>query len=249
MFSAAAGETLDPFYRGRFKLLQPERGYRFSTDAPLLAAFVEVRPGDEVCELGTGNGLVAVLLSVRPFKNLTAVEIQPRLAGLARRNVAGNGLSERIEVVEADLRTWRPGKRFDVVLSNPPYRARKGGYPCPDPEKAVAKHEVTCDILSVMSAVSGLLKDDGRAYFIYPATREADLREAARTNRMSPRRIRYIVPREGDPANHFLAEIAFVSASPGAGLELPPLVLHDAAGAFTAEAQALLDGPKDDPAR
>jgi len=243
--SLKPGETLDAFYRGRIRLIQPKKGYRFATDAPLLAAFAELGPEDEICELGTGNGVVAVLLGFRPFRRLTAVEIQPRLADMAQRNVAGNGLSGRIEVVEADLRTWRPGRRFDAVVSNPPYHDKKAGFPCPDPEKAIAKHEVTCDIMELMQAVSALLKASGRAFFVYPAAREADFRRAAGENGLKPARIRRICPREGEKPNHFLAELRFAAAFAGEETVLPPLVLHpQAGGEFLPEAAAMLEGPR-----
>jgi len=95
------GETLDAFYHGRIRVLQTKAGYRFSIDAPLLADFIRTRPGDEALELGTGSGIISLLLSVRPFKRITAVEIQSGLAGLARRNVALNGLQDRFEDVRA----------------------------------------------------------------------------------------------------------------------------------------------------
>ncbi|MHB8055450.1 MAG: tRNA1(Val) (adenine(37)-N6)-methyltransferase [Candidatus Aminicenantales bacterium] len=237
------GETLDNFYRGRVRLIQPKKGYRFATDAPLLAAFVELRPQDDVCELGTGNGVVAVLLGFKPFRRLTAIEIQPRLADMARRNVAGNDLAGRIEVVEADLRTWRPGRRFDAVVSNPPYHEKRAGFRCPDPEKAIAKHEVTCDIMEIMQAVSALLKDKGRAFFVYPAAREGDFRAAAEKNGLRPAVVRKIHPRAGARPNHFLAELRPVAAFTGEETALPPLFLHPASGGeFTAEAAAMLEG-------
>ena len=244
-FSLKPGETMDEFYRGRVRLIQPKKGYRFATDAPLLAAFVDLRERDEVCELGTGNGVVAVLLGFQPFRRLTAVEIQPRLADMARRNIAGNGLAGRIEIVEADLRTWRPGRKFDAVVSNPPYHDQKAGFPCPDLEKAIAKHEVTCDIMGLMQAVSALLKDDGRSFFVYPAAREGDFRRAAGENGLKPVRIRRICPREGGNPNHFLAELRFTAAFPGRETVLPPLVLHPPAGGeFLPEAAAMLEGPR-----
>lgn len=239
------GETLDDFYRGRVRLVQPKKGYRFATDAPLLAAFTEIRPGDEVCELGTGNGVVAVLLGFKPFKHLAAVEIQPRLADMARRNAAGNGLSGRVEVVEADLRQWRPERRFDVVVSNPPYHEQKTGFPCPDREKAIAKHEVTCDIMGLMRAVSELLKPAGRAFFVYPAAREDDFRRAAGEYGLKTAKIRRIHPRQTEPPNHFLAELRFAAAFSGDETVLAPLVLHPAeGGGFTPEVEAMLEGPQ-----
>jgi len=244
------GETLDDFYRGRVRLIQPKKGYRFATDAPLLAAFVELRPQDDVCELGTGNGVVAVLLGLRPFRRLTAIEIQPRLADMARRNVAGNDLAGRIDIVEADLRTWRPGRRFDVVVSNPPYHEKKAGFRCPDQEKAIAKHEVTCDIMEIMQAVSALLKAEGRAFFVYPAAREGDFRAAAEKNGLCPAVTRKIHPRAGAKPNHFLVELRPAAAFAGEETTLPPLFLHPAVGGeFTAEASAMLEGPRNETRR
>lgn len=238
------GETLDDFYRGKVRLIQPKKGYRFATDAPLLAAFTKIRPGDDVCELGTGNGVVAVLLGFKPFRHLTAVEIQPRLADMARRNIAGNGLAGRVEVVEADFREWRPRRRFDAVASNPPYHEQKTGFPCPNPEKAIAKHEVTCDIMGLMRAVSELLKPAGRAFFVYPAAREGDFRRAAGEFGMRPARIRRIHPRTDQEPSLFLSELRFEAVFSGEEEVLPPLVLHPSAGGgFSPEVEAMLEGP------
>ncbi|MEK6851454.1 MAG: hypothetical protein AABY30_02825, partial [Candidatus Thermoplasmatota archaeon] len=95
------GETLDAFYHGRVRVLQKKKGYRFSVDAPLLAAFIRTRADDEALELGTGSGVISLLLSVKPFRRIVALEIQEGLADLARRNVELNGLGDRVEVVHA----------------------------------------------------------------------------------------------------------------------------------------------------
>ena len=120
-------------------VLQKKRGYRFSLDAPLLADFIRPRAGDELLELGTGSGIIALLLAGRPFARLTAVEIQPALAGLARRNVRLNGLADRITVVRADLRRYRPGRKFDVVFSNPPYIQKSTGFLSADARESRCK--------------------------------------------------------------------------------------------------------------
>jgi tRNA1Val (adenine37-N6)-methyltransferase len=232
-------ETIDEFYRGRVRIIQSKKGYRFAVDAPLLADFIETRPGDEVCELGAGNGAASILLSVKPFRLLTAVEIQPALADLARRNVALNGLGGRVEVVEADLRTWRPGRCFDVVFSNPPYIKKRTGVLGPSSEKAVAKHEIACDLGEVMKAAAALLKPDGRACFVYPARREADFRNAAGENGLQVRLIRRILPRPGGISHLFLARLEFTA---GPEAEIAPLAIHTADGVFTPEAQAIFEG-------
>lgn len=240
-----ADESLDAFYRGRVLVLQKKRGYRFSLDAPLLADFIRLRASDELLELGTGSGIIALLLGVRRFARLTAVEIQPSLAGLARRNVRLNGLEDRISVVRADLRRFRPGRKFDVVLSNPPYIPQSTGFLSAEPEKAVAKHEIKCDILGVMQAASGLLKPNGRACFVFPARRAEDFGRAAAAAGLAVRRRRFVHPRPGEPASLFLAECRF---GRGPLRELPPLVLRDEAGKDTPDARAVYEGRARGPA-
>ena len=232
-------ETLDTFYQGRVLVLQKKKGYRFALDAPLLADFIQVRPADELLELGTGNGIIPLLLSLKPFAHITAIEIQDALADLARRNVSSNRLDERITVVHGDFRKYRSPKKFDVVFSNPPYIPKKTGFLSVTAEKSVAKHELKCDILGIMRATARLLKKDGRAYFIYPARREEDLRKAVEKNGLHLHALRYVHPRKGRAANLVLAECRF------SGREtrlLPPLVLSDERGETTAEARQVFEG-------
>jgi len=241
----SAGETVDAFYRGRVQLIQSKKGFRFAIDAPLLADFVETRPEDELCELGTGNGVIAVLLSLKPWKHLTAVEIQPSLADLARRNVALNGLESRIEIVEADFRIWRPGRRFDIVLSNPPYIRKRTGFLSASAEKSIAKHEIACDIGEVMRAAAALLNPDGRAFFVYPAPRENDLRAAIAAAGLNPRTIRRVLPRPGAPPVLILVEAGICGEAPKdspAERVMAPLILRDELGADTPEAQQIYEG-------
>ena len=169
------GETLDAFYHGRIRVLQGKKGYRFSVDAPLLADFVRTREGDEALEIGTGSGIIALLLSVKPFRRVTALEIQAGLADLARRNVALNGLGGRIEVVEADFRTYEPGRKFDLIFSNPPYIGKTAGFLSASAEKSAAKHELHGAIGDFMRKTAEWLAPAGRACFVYPEKRRADL--------------------------------------------------------------------------
>jgi tRNA1Val (adenine37-N6)-methyltransferase len=238
-------ETLDTFHRGRVIVLQKKKGYRFSLDAAILADFVRIEPGEDVVELGAGNGIVALLLARKPFRRLAAVEIQPALADLARRNVVLNELADRIDVVEADLRGYAPGRVFDVAYSNPPYIRKSAGFPSASEEKTIAKHEITCDILDVLRAAARLLKPAGRAYIVYPGRRRSDLEAAAGKAGLRIHALRPVLPREGAPAGHVLAELG---SGPGEARILPPLVLFDAAGGHTPEARAIFEGRDRGPA-
>ncbi len=232
-------ETLGSFFHGRISVLQKKRGYRFSVDAPLLADFIRPRAGDELLELGTGSGIIPLLLSIKPFGKITALEIQPELADLAERNVALNGLQDRIEIVRADLTTYDPGRRFDLVFSNPPYIRRGAGVLGPSGQKAAAKHEVFCSLEEVLDRTAAWLKKDGRACFIYPERRRAEFEVTARDAGLGITRLRPIRPRAGEEPNLFLAELAL---GPGPGRELPPFILFKADGAYTEEAEGIFAG-------
>jgi len=232
-------ETRDSFYHGRIRILQRRKGFRFSVDAPLLADFITARHGEDGLELGTGSGVISLLLSLRPFRHVTAVEIQRPLAELARRNVILNSLEDRITVVCADLRQFRPGRKFDFIFSNPPYHRRQGGHPSASEEKTIAKHETKCDISDIMLATSKLLKRRGSAFFIFPEKRRLELMAAARQNGLRLRSIRFVHPRPDRPASLFLSRWDFSAAEE---TRFPPLTLSDAEGMSTAEAEAIFAG-------
>lgn len=232
-------ETLDHFYHGRFRILQGRKGYRFSVDAPLLADFVRTRPSDTLLELGTGSGVISILLSIKPFARVTAVEVQEGLADLARRNVALNGLGDRIEVVRADFRTWGRGRRFDVVFANPPYIRGRAGRLSASAEKSAAKHEINCDIFDIMRATGAFLKKDGRAYFVYPEKRRKDFEDAVNAHDMKLGTLRPVCSREGEAAILFLAECGRAFSETRV---LPPLILHGRDGEYTADAAAVFSG-------
>jgi tRNA1Val (adenine37-N6)-methyltransferase len=232
-------ETLDTFYHGRLRVLQKKRGYRFSVDAPLLADFVRTKAGDEALELGTGSGIVSLLLSVKPFRRVVALEIQEGLADLARRNVELNGLEERIEVVRADLRGYEPGRRFGLIFSNPPYIRKSTGFLSRSAEKSAAKHELHGAIEDILEKTADWLEPDGRACFVYPEKRRVDFARAADRRDFRILRFRQVLPRMGETPNLFLVELGFdvVEAE-----VMAPLVLFAPDGKYTDEAEAIFSG-------
>ncbi|MGA2361453.1 MAG: methyltransferase [Candidatus Aminicenantales bacterium] len=239
------GETLDTFYRGRVRVFQKKRGYRFSVDAPLLADFVRTKKTDDVLDIGTGSGIISLLLSLKPFRHITALEIQKSLADMARRNVALNGLGSRIDVIQADFRDYDPGRKLDLIVSNPPYIRRATGFLSRVTEKSVAKHEIHGELDDLIRKTAEWLKRKGRACFIYPERRREDLAAAARANGLRVRRIQFVHPRAGEPANLFLAELG-LAAGPGAAAAepkvTPALVLFGTDGKYTDEAEAIFSG-------
>ena len=232
-------ETLDSFYRGRILVLQKREGYRFSVDAPLLADFIQTKRSDEILELGAGNGIISLLLSIKPFRHITAVEIQEALADIARRNVKLNNLERKISIIREDLRQYYPGEKFDVIFSNPPYIKKGEGHLSSSLEKSIAKHELKCDISGILKKTATLLKSEGRAYFVYLAKRKDDLFQAIERNRLKIKSIRFVHPRQDSPPNLFLAECDFCSEKEAI---LPPFILYGKGGNYTAEAEEIFRG-------
>jgi len=235
----AEDETLDAFYHGRIRVLQKKKGFRFSVDAPLLADFVRTEADDEVLELGTGCGIISLLLSVKPFRHLTAVELQPSLAALARRNVCLNSLEQRIAIIEGDWMDFRPEERFDVIFSNPPYHKRDSGHLSVSEEKSIAKHELKSSIFDIMLTTSRLLKRSGRAHFIFPAQRKDDLFEAVETHGLQVKHLRYVYARTEEKPNLMLCACDFTSGTPE---QLPALVLYDEKGCYTEDVRKIFAG-------
>ncbi|MGD8537108.1 MAG: methyltransferase [Candidatus Aminicenantes bacterium] len=238
-------ETLDTFYHGRIRVFQKKKGYRFSIDAPLLADFIQTKETDRILELGTGNGIVSLLLSIKPFSSLTAVEIQASLADLARRNVRLNNCEDRIHVIHTDLRVFSEREKYDVVFSNPPYIKRNTGHLSESDEKSVAKHELKCTISDIMQKTEELLATQGVAYYIYPATREKDFMRTMEEMQLRIRNIRYVYPQKGSAPNFFLVSMDFDSLG---AQKLRPLILYEKKGDYTAEAQEIFTGRIHDPA-
>ena len=238
-------ETCEPFAQGRLRLLQKRRGYRFSLDAVLLAGLVNLSGRESVIELGTGCGIISLLLARRyPDLKLTAVELQPRLADLARRNVILNDLSDQITILEADMAALSrifPAGAFAVCISNPPYRPLTSGRLNPDPEKAVARHEVKGSLATVVQAAAHLLPTGGRLALIYPAWRLAHLLITLRTRHLEPKKLLCVHSRPGEAA-----KLVYVEARHGGREELkilPPLVIYREDGRYTPELEQLLTLP------
>jgi len=235
----AEDETLDAFYHGRIQVLQKSKGYRFALDAPLLADFIHTTEDDELLELGTGNGIISLLLSIKPFKHITAVEVQASLAGLARTNVKLNHLEKRVKVVEQDLLQFMPEKKYDVIFSNPPYHKRSEGQLSLSKEKSIAKHELKCTIFDIMQKTSAFLKRRGRAYFVFPERRKDDFAEAVKMNGLKMKSKRFVLARSKGRPNLFLVECDFLSRIVK---QYPNLVLYDREGNYTEEAQEIFSG-------
>lgn len=203
-------ETIDQLYPSGLKLLQAKNGYRYSLDPVLLVNFVGQAKAGRVIDLGTGSGVIPLLLSCQlPCAQIVGLEVQPDMAERAQRNVVLNGLEERIRIVEGDLRQVRDGftvESFDLVVSNPPYRKPGNGRVAPENERAAARHELAGGLRDFLSAASYLLCNGGRFAIVYLAERLAELLEGMRGVQLEPKRLRCVHSRLGEPAKMVLVE-------------------------------------------
>jgi tRNA1Val (adenine37-N6)-methyltransferase len=235
---ADAEFTCEFLFDGRLRVLQPRQGYRFSVDAVLLAHFIAPKKGERVLDLGTGCGILPLILSYRhPGVGGVAVEIQPRLAALARENFAANGLAAAWRVAEHDFRELAellPAGGFDWVISNPPYRPAGSGRRNPLAESAAARHELTADLEALAAAMRSALKNGGRAALVYPASRTAALITVLKMHGLEPKRLQIVYSLPGDSG-----QLVLIEARKGGGEHiavLPPFfICREPGGSYSPE--------------
>ncbi len=248
----SSGAVLDTFWRGRLRVWQPQRqkGYRFTLDAVLLAAFAPA--GARVLDLGSGCGIVGLLLlAAGKAAHVTAVERQPHLAALCRRNAHENGWAKRLQVVEGDLRqVLDPAALpYDVVVFNPPYFPLRAGRRCPEPGRDAARNECHGTLADFAAAAAQALKPGGHAAAIVAAERAGELLGGLQAQGVFCRRRRLSYAREAADGAPRHCLLAGVLSPPPHAAPLPPawgepLLLHGATGrTFSPEVARWVDGP------
>lgn len=236
-------ERIDELIRNNLKIIQSSGSFRFSMDAVLLSGFVTVRSGDNVLDLGTGTGVLPLLLSAKTLgKEFHGLEIQDDMAEMAGRSVLLNELEGSVFIRQGDLRdvsTIYAGARFDVVVSNPPYIEAGTGLVNPKDTYAISRHEVMCTLEDVIKAASISLRDMGRFAMVHRPSRLVDIVVHMRNYGLEPKRMRFVHPKTGARPNMVLVE-----ALKGGGRELEvqtPLYIYDDQGNYTGEVQKIYD--------
>lgn len=239
------GERIDDLQAEGCRIIQHEQRFRFGTDAVLLQNFARLQPRARAVDLGTGTGILPILICARENGvTFDAVEIQEDCAEMAQRSVRLNGLEDRICVHAMDLKDapQKLGSRYDAVLCNPPYGKRGGVLHNPNDALAIARHEIKTDLAGVIASGAALLKNGGRYFMIHQADRLPEIAWRMHEKDLQLKRVRLVLPSAGKRAHLVLVE-AVKQAGEGC-IMLPPLVLHDETGSPTQELERIYRGEK-----
>lgn len=230
-------ERIDDLQRNGYKIIQDPCRFCFGMDAVLLSGFARADKGDHVIDLGTGTGIIPILMEAKTeASHLIGLEIQEESADMARRSVALNDLEAKIEIVTGDIKQAVElfGKStMDVVTSNPPYMIGQHGLKNPDSEKAIARHEVLCTLEDVVKAAATLLKPGGNFFMVHRPFRLAEIMTCLSKYKLEPKRMRLVYPFVDKEPNMVLIE-----ANRGGRSRLTvekPLIVYKEQGVYTDE--------------
>ncbi len=231
------GERLDELNRNNLMIIQDPSRFCFGMDAVLLSGYAKVKAGEKAIDLGTGNGIIPILLSAKTEgEHFTGLEIQPENVDIAVRSVKYNNLEEKIDIVEGDIvsASGQFGKSvFDVVTSNPPYMIGQHGLTNPDSAKAIARHEVKCTFEDVARETAALLKPGGRFYLVHRPFRLAELIVTLKKYKLEPKRMKLVYPFIDKEPNMVLMEC--VRGGNSRMTVEKPLIVYKEPGVYTDE--------------
>lgn len=231
------GERLDELQRNGYRIIQNEKLFCFGMDAVLLSGFAQVKAGERVLDLGTGTGIIPILLEAKTEgEHFTGLEISSASVDMARRSVALNGLEARIEIIHGDIKEagsmFQPAS-FDVITSNPPYMTGHHGLVNPDMDKAAARHELLCTLEDVVKAAAKLVRTGGRFYMVHRPFRLAEIIRTLSEYHLEPKRLRMVYPYVDREPNMVLIE-SVRGGRPRITVE-KPLIVYEKPGIYTQE--------------
>lgn len=230
-------ERLDELQRNGYRIIQNPEKFCFGMDAVLLSGFARAKEGDKVLDLGTGTGIIPILMEAKTKAfHLTGLEIQEESADMARRSVALNGLEERIRIVQGDIKeagTLFGAASFDVVTCNPPYMIGQHGLTNPEAPKAIARHEILCTLEDVIGQTAKLLCLGGNFFLVHRPFRLAEIMVLLCRYKLEPKRMRLVYPFADKEPNMVLIE-AKRGGKPRMTVE-KPLIVYKEPGIYMPE--------------
>lgn len=230
-------ERIDDLQRNHYKIIQDPERFCFGMDAVLLSGFARAKEGDRVLDLGTGTGIIPILMEAKTqAAHFTGLEIQHESADMAARSVRLNHLEGKIEIVTGDIKeavSLFGAASFDVVTCNPPYMTEHHGLTNPEAPKAIARHELLCTLEDVISQAAKLLKPGGNFYMVHRPFRLVDIITLLRTYGVEPKRMKMVYPFVDKEPNMVLIE-ANRGGRPRLSVE-KPLIVYKEPGVYTDE--------------
>lgn len=238
-------ERIDQLYAEDIKIIQSSEVFSFSLDAVLLANFARVPKKGQIVDLCAGNGAVGLFLSKRTNAHIDAIELQPRLADMARRSIVLNQLEKQMTIHTLDLKYSLSAVRHnscDLVVCNPPYfKGLPTNKKNPNEHLAIARHEIYTTLEEVISISSKLLKTNGRFAMVHRPDRFLEIIKVMEEQRIAPKKIQFIYPKAGKEANILLIEGIKEGKLDGFKVA-PPLTTYDSNGDYTVEIREMLYG-------
>lgn len=231
------GERLDELHRNGWQIIQNSHKFCFGMDAVLLSGFARVKTGERALDLGTGTGIIPILLRGKTEgRDFTGLEIQEESADMARRSVAYNHLEESVSIVTGDIKEAAAlfgAASFDVVTCNPPYMTGNHGLVNPEQTKAIARHEILCTLEDVVGQTAKVLRPGGRFYLVHRPFRLAEILTLLVRYKLEPKRMRLVYPFVDKEPNMVLIE-ALSGAKSRITVE-KPLIVYKEQGVYTDE--------------
>jgi tRNA1(Val) A37 N6-methylase TrmN6 len=203
-------ERLDDLNRNGYQIIQNSDKFCFGMDAVLLSGFAKVKRDEKVLDLGTGTGIIPMLLEAKSeVKHFVGLEIQGESVDMAKRSVIHNHLEQKIEIIQGDIK--EAGKlfdaaSFDVITTNPPYMIDCHGLKNPDEPKAIARHEILCTLGDIVNTATKLLKPGGRFYMVHRPFRLVEIMSSLTNVGLEPKRMQLVYPYVDKEPNMVLLE-------------------------------------------
>ncbi|MDY3223516.1 MAG: tRNA1(Val) (adenine(37)-N6)-methyltransferase [Lachnospiraceae bacterium] len=230
-------ERIDELQRNGYRIIQDPGRFCFGMDAVLLSGFARAKEGDSVLDLGTGTGIIPILMEAKTrASRFFALEIQEESADMARRSVALNGLEKKIQVVTGNIKEaekYFNAASFDVITCNPPYMIGKHGLVNPDAPKAIARHEILCTLEDVIRQAAFLLKPGGSFYLVHRPFRLAEILSLLVAAKLEPKRMRLVYPYVDKEPNMVLLQA--VRGGKSRMTVEKPLIIFEKPGVYTKE--------------
>ena len=235
--SLKENERIDDLERNGYCIIQDTGRFCFGMDAVLLSGFARVKDGARVLDMGTGTGIIPILLEAKTkAAHLTGLEIQEDSADMARRSVRLNGLEEKIDIVTGDIKeagSLFDAASFDVVTCNPPYMTDKHGLTGPNDARAIARHEILCTLEDVVAQAAKLLKPGGSFFMVHRPFRLAEIMVTLHDHKLEPKRMQLVYPYVDREPNMVLIE-ANRGGRPRMTVE-KPLIIFSKPGVYMPE--------------